>query len=177
LKLHHVSSEEEAMDLVWRGSCNRNFTATLMNENSSRSHCIFSMVVRSQGSGDADEKMRVSKLHLVDLAGSERVGKSGSEGKALTEAKNINLSLHHLVRVIDALAKGDEHIPYRDSTMTMFLRDSLGGNCKTAMIANINPCIDHLEVKLLFSLIHVGNHFDLSICTNSRKCKTRIIVK
>lgn len=84
-----------------------------------------------------------SKLHLVDLSGSERPSQTGIDGKTLEEAKNINLSLHFLAQVIEMLnekAKGNPstHIPYRNSMMTMVLRDSLGGNCKTKMIATIS---------------------------------------
>lgn len=78
-------------------------------------------------------------MHLVDLAGSERVGESNIDGKLLKEAASINLALHHLERVIISLTKRSNgeniHIPYRDSLMTMVLRDSLGGNCMTRMIA------------------------------------------
>ena len=84
-----------------------------------------------------------SKLHFVDLAGSERVKKTGADGKLLKEARYINLSLHYLQKVITALcekAEGKrEHIPYRESMMTMILRDSLGGNCKTVMLATAHP--------------------------------------
>ncbi len=81
-----------------------------------------------------------SKLNLVDLAGSERVHKSGAEGAQLSEAKHINLSLHYLESVIIALQKNGnrQHVPYRNSLLTKLLRDSLGGNCLTAMIATLS---------------------------------------
>ncbi|OBS76550.1 hypothetical protein A6R68_16998 [Neotoma lepida] len=83
--------------------------------------------------------VRHAKLHLVDLAGSERVGKTGVGGLLLTEAKYINLSLHYLEQVIIALSeKNRTHIPYRNSMMTSVLRDSLGGNCMTTMIATLS---------------------------------------
>ncbi|MEQ2211704.1 Kinesin- protein 6, partial [Xenoophorus captivus] len=82
--------------------------------------------------------LRRSKLHLVDLAGSDRVSKTGLDGVLLTEAKYINLSLHYLEQVIIALSeKNRSHIPYRNSMLTSVLRDSLGGNCMTTMIATI----------------------------------------
>ena len=91
----------------------------------------------------------VSKLHLVDLSGSERPSQTGIDGKTLEEAKNINLSLHYLAQVIESLnekAKGNAvaHIPYRNSMMTQILRDSLGGNCKTKMIATMSADKDDI---------------------------------
>lgn len=98
------------------------------------------------------DKVRRSKLHLVDLAGSERVAKTNSSGSVLTEARHINSSLFYLEMVIVALyeqaTKGRTHIPYRNCMMTSVLRDSLGGNCKTIMIATINPEADHTEESL-----------------------------
>jgi kinesin family protein 6/9 len=98
------------------------------------------------------DKVRRSKLHLVDLAGSERVGKTNSTGSVLTEAKYINSSLFFLEMVIVALhekaTKGRSHVPYRNSMMTSVLRDSLGGNCKTIMIATINPEAPQTEESL-----------------------------
>lgn len=89
------------------------------------------------------DTIRRSKLHLVDLAGSERVAKTNSTGSTLTEATYINKSLFFLEMVIVALHekahKGRVHVPYRNSLMTSVLRDSLGGNCRTMMIATINP--------------------------------------
>ncbi|CAM4649889.1 unnamed protein product [Leuciscus chuanchicus] len=108
-----------------------------MNEASTRSHCIFTIHLCSKELGSAT--VRCSKLHLVDLAGSERVGKTGVGGQILTEAKYINLSLHYLEQVIIALSeKHRSHIPYRNSMMTSVLRDSLGGNCMTTMIATVS---------------------------------------
>ncbi|XP_075060521.1 kinesin-like protein KIF6 isoform X2 [Mixophyes fleayi] len=108
-----------------------------MNQASTRSHCIFTIHISSKEPGSAT--VRRSKLHLVDLAGSERVAKTGVGGQLLTEAKYINLSLHYLEQVIIALAeKNRSHIPYRNSMMTSVLRDSLGGNCMTTMIATLS---------------------------------------
>jgi kinesin family protein 6/9 len=91
-------------------------------------------------------------LHLVDLSGSERVHQTGIDGKTLNEAKHINLSLHFLEQVITCLnkkSKGEQtHIPYRNSMMTMVLRDSLGGNCKTKMIATISGHKDDVAESL-----------------------------
>nr|XP_040138529.1 kinesin-like protein KIF6 isoform X2 [Ictidomys tridecemlineatus] len=110
---------------------------TPMNQASTRSHCIFTIHLSSKEPGSAT--VRHAKLHLVDLAGSERVAKSGVGGQLLTEAKYINLSLHYLEQVIIALSeKNRSHIPYRNSMMTSVLRDSLGGNCMTTMIATLS---------------------------------------
>ncbi|XP_074188975.1 kinesin-like protein KIF6 isoform X2 [Rhinolophus sinicus] len=108
-----------------------------MNQASTRSHCIFTIHLSSKEPGSAT--VRHAKLHLVDLAGSERVAKTGVGGQLLTEAKYINLSLHYLEQVIIALSeKHRSHIPYRNSMMTSVLRDSLGGNCMTTMIATLS---------------------------------------
>ncbi|XP_063008082.1 kinesin-like protein KIF6 isoform X2 [Melospiza melodia melodia] len=134
LSLQQATNEEEALNLLFLGDTNRMIAETPMNQASSRSHCIFTIHISSKEPGSAT--IRRSKLHLVDLAGSERVAKSGIGGHLLTEAKYINLSLHYLEQVIIALAeKNRSHIPYRNSMMTSVLRDSLGGNCMTTMIA------------------------------------------
>ncbi|PRD25637.1 UNVERIFIED_CONTAM: Kinesin-like protein KIF3A [Trichonephila clavipes] len=115
--------------------------ATNMNLHSSRSHAIFSITVESCEEGfDRKEHIRAGKLHLVDLAGSERQSKTGSSGQRLIEATKINLSLSTLGNVISALVDGKStHIPYRNSKLTRLLQDSLGGNAKTLMCANIGP--------------------------------------
>ncbi|CAH2256221.1 kinesin KIF6 isoform X2 [Pelobates cultripes] len=137
LSLQQANNEEEALNLLFLGDTNRMIAETPMNQASTRSHCIFTIHISSKEPGS--DTIRRSKLHLVDLAGSERVAKSGVGGKLLTEAKYINLSLHYLEQVIIALAeKNRSHIPYRNSMMTSVLRDSLGGNCMTTMIATLS---------------------------------------
>lgn len=134
LSLHQASNEEEALNLLFLGDTNRMIAETPMNQASTRSHCIFTIHISTRDPGSAT--IRRAKLHLVDLAGSERVGKTNVGGTLLTEAKYINLSLHYLEQVIVALSeKSRSHIPYRNSMMTSVLRDSLGGNCMTSMIA------------------------------------------
>ncbi|XP_052275630.1 kinesin-like protein KIF6 isoform X2 [Dreissena polymorpha] len=134
LSVHQAANEEEALNLLFLGDTNRMIAETPMNQASTRSHCIFTVHLTSREHGSAT--IRRSKLHLVDLAGSERVSKTGVNGLLLTEAKYINLSLHYLEQVITSLAdKNRQHIPYRNSMMTSVLRDSLGGNCMTTMIA------------------------------------------
>ncbi|NXE24259.1 KIF6 protein, partial [Ardeotis kori] len=137
LSLQQATNEEEALNLLFLGDTNRMIAETPMNQASTRSHCIFTIHISSKEPGSAI--IRRSKLHLVDLAGSERVAKTGVGGHLLTEAKYINLSLHYLEQVIIALAeKNRSHIPYRNSMMTSVLRDSLGGNCMTTMIATLS---------------------------------------
>ncbi|KFP30477.1 Kinesin-like KIF6, partial [Colius striatus] len=137
LSLQQATNEEEALNLLFLGDTNRMIAETPMNQASTRSHCIFTIHISSKEPGSAT--IRRSKLHLVDLAGSERVAKTGVGGQLLTEAKYINLSLHYLEQVIIALAeKNRSHIPYRNSMMTSVLRDSLGGNCMTTMIATLS---------------------------------------
>eukprot|EP00794_Sanderia_malayensis_P020071 gene20071-22040_t len=134
LSVHSAANEEEALNFLFLGDTNRMIAETPMNQASTRSHCIFTIHITAKDPGSA--KMRRSKLHLVDLAGSERVSKTGVGGTLLAEAKYINLSLHYLEQVIIALSeKSRSHIPYRNSMMTSVLRDSLGGNCMTSMVA------------------------------------------
>ena len=120
---------------------NRSTGATAMNQTSSRSHSIFTIVVESSDIGpDGEPRIKVGKLNLVDLAGSERQSKTRAEGDRLKEAININKSLSALGNVISALVDNkSSHIPYRDSKLTRLLEDSLGGNTKTVMIANCGP--------------------------------------
>ncbi|KAL8592600.1 hypothetical protein ACOMHN_026530 [Nucella lapillus] len=134
LSVHQANSEEEALNLLFLGDTNRMIAETPMNQASSRSHCIFTAHVMAREAGSAT--IRRAKFHLVDLAGSERVAKTNVNGQLLTEAKYINSSLHYLEMVILALSeKNRQHVPYRNSMMTSVLRDSLGGNCMTTMIA------------------------------------------
>ncbi|CAK6962119.1 kinesin-like protein KIF6 [Scomber scombrus] len=136
LSLQQSANEEEALNLLFLGDTNRMIAETPMNQASTRSHCIFTVHLCRREPGSAT--LRRSKLHLVDLAGSDRVSKTGLNGQLLTEAKYINLSLHYLEQVIIALSeKHRTHIPYRNSMLTSVLRDSLGGNCKTTMIATM----------------------------------------
>uniref|UniRef100_A0A3P8UIF5 Kinesin family member 6 n=1 Tax=Cynoglossus semilaevis TaxID=244447 RepID=A0A3P8UIF5_CYNSE len=136
LSLQQAGNEEEALNLLFLGDTNRMIAETPMNQASTRSHCVFTMHLCRREPGSAT--VRRSKLHLVDLAGSDRVSKTGLYGQQLTEAKYINLSLHYLEQVIIALSeKNRSHIPYRNSMLTSVLRDSLGGNCMTTMIATM----------------------------------------
>ena len=148
LSIHRATSEEEALNLLFLGDTNRAIGETEMNKSSSRSHCIFTIMIECRPAAGAAQVGTLvrSKLNLVDLSGSERVHKTSSTGQILTEAKYINSSLFFLEMVIVALhekASGrggaTTHVPYRNSMMTSVLRDSLGGNCKTVMIATMSP--------------------------------------
>lgn len=141
LSIHSCESEQEAIDLLMAGNFIRQVSSTPMNQASTRSHCIFTLALE----GRAGDIVWNSKLHLIDLAGSERVYKNDRSERAQvtkTEAKYINKSLTFLEQVIIALHDKSEghqvHVPYRNSMMTSILRDSLGGNCRTVMVANLS---------------------------------------
>ncbi|XP_065351986.1 osmotic avoidance abnormal protein 3 [Cloeon dipterum] len=141
LSSHPVHSKNQCVDLMERGWALRAVGATLMNADSSRSHCIFCVnVERMDVLSDGSSGVRRGKLNLVDLAGSERQAKTGATGDRLKEATKINLSLSALGNVISALVDGrTRHVPYRDSKLTRLLQDSLGGNTKTLMVACLSP--------------------------------------
>jgi kinesin family protein 6/9 len=109
---------------------------TPKNDASTRSHCLFMIQIESQKIGE--DLKTLSKLHIVDLSGSETPSKTNLSGIRMTEALNINVSLFYLEQVIIEINNKSSYIPYRNSMMTMCLRDSLGGNCKTRMIANLS---------------------------------------
>ena len=133
-----ISEIEHVMNV---GNQNRSVGCTNMNEHSSRSHAIFIITVEcSEQDKSGESHIRVGKLNLVDLAGSERQAKTGAVGERLKEATKINLSLSALGNVISSLVDGKSiHVPYRDSKLTRLLQDSLGGNARTVMVANIGP--------------------------------------
>ncbi|XP_074802557.1 kinesin-like protein KIF9 isoform X2 [Natator depressus] len=138
LSMHPASHEEDALNLLFEGETNRIIGEHTLNKNSSRSHCIFTIYIESHSRILSDAKYTASKMNLVDLAGSERVGKTGSEGQVLKEATYINKSLSFLEQAIIALAdRKRDHIPFRQSKLTHALKDSLGGNCNTVLVANI----------------------------------------
>ncbi|CAD2217545.1 Kinesin motor domain/Microtubule binding, putative [Angomonas deanei] len=145
LSRKHVEDERQIFKLIRKGNLERHTAATKMNDRSSRSHAILSFHITQFRLDMNDNASKiVSKLNLVDLAGSERTGASGVEGKQFKEATKINLSLTTLGRVIDALASISQNkkgvfCPYRDSNLTWVLADSLGGNCKTTMVATVSP--------------------------------------
>eukprot|EP00475_Leptophrys_vorax_P028984 TRINITY_DN4227_c0_g4_i2.p1 TRINITY_DN4227_c0_g4~~TRINITY_DN4227_c0_g4_i2.p1 ORF type:complete len:575 (+),score=141.43 TRINITY_DN4227_c0_g4_i2:217-1941(+) len=137
-----VKSFEEISELIERGTERRRTGDTKMNDRSSRSHAIFSIKFAqaySVSSGSTVE--RVSIINLVDLAGAERQEKTKASGTRLKESCNINTSLTVLGRVIRDLSKRGHSNSYRDSKLTYLLKDSLGGNAKTIMLATISPLI------------------------------------
>jgi len=142
LNKHTVANEEEAFNLLFEGESNRTISEHQLNKASTRSHCIFTISVEMKSKVESSEKVLTSKLNLVDLAGSERVKETGSSGIALKEAAYINKSLTFLEQVVVALTdktKRKEYVPYRQSKLTHILKDGIGGNCKTIMIATIWP--------------------------------------
>uniref|UniRef100_A0A061S6B5 Kinesin-like protein n=1 Tax=Tetraselmis sp. GSL018 TaxID=582737 RepID=A0A061S6B5_9CHLO len=151
-----VKNVAEINSVLQVGKKNRSVGATLMNQDSSRSHSIFTITIEGTtqlangGGGEGDDNhIRVGKLNLVDLAGSERQSKTGATGDRLKEATKINLSLSALGNVISALVDGKSgHIPYRDSKLTRLLQDSLGGNTKTVMVANLGPADYNFDESL-----------------------------
>lgn len=146
LSIHTANNEGEALNLLFEGETNRVIAAHSLNKNSSRSHCIFTIHVESKSRVQSNSKYITSKLNLVDLAGSERIGKTGSEGLIQREAMYINKSLSFLEQTVIALAeKGREHIPFRQTKLTHALKDSIGGKCRTSMIANVYAEMDQLD--------------------------------
>uniref|UniRef100_A0A452VI09 plus-end-directed kinesin ATPase n=1 Tax=Ursus maritimus TaxID=29073 RepID=A0A452VI09_URSMA len=148
-----VTSYTDIADLMDAGNKARTVAATNMNETSSRSHAVFTIVF-TQKKHDTETNLsteKVSKISLVDLAGSERADSTGAKGTRLKEGANINKSLTTLGKVISALAevvsiiylskkkKKTDFIPYRDSVLTWLLRENLGGNSRTAMVAALSP--------------------------------------
>ena len=152
-----VRSFPEIQHLMDEGNKARTVAATNMNETSSRSHAVFTLTV-TQRRHDEETRMdteKVAKISLVDLAGSERATSTGATGSRLKEGAEINRSLSTLGRVIAALAdlstgkkKNTSMVPYRDSVLTWLLKDSLGGNSMTAMIAAISPADINFEETL-----------------------------
>merc|ERR1719245_638442 len=162
-----VTSEEETVSCLKKGAFNRTTASTNMNDQSSRSHAIFSIYLQQQRQAKAENVFHIegqeaqanpddfetlsAKFHFVDLAGSERLKRTGATGDRAKEGISINCGLLALGNVISAL--GDEsrkvsHVPYRDSKLTRLLQDSLGGNSRTLMIACVSPADYNLEETL-----------------------------
>jgi kinesin family protein C2/C3 len=130
-------SVEEVLTAMNDASANRTVMSTDMNDESSRSHSI--VQVKTVVVNHKDKKEFVGKINLIDLAGSENTNKSGVTGQGMKEAQNINKSLSALGDVISSLVSKTGHIPYRNSKLTMMLKDSLGGDSKTLMIVQTSP--------------------------------------
>ena len=145
-----VNSAMTTIQLLEKGSSLRVVGGTAMNDQSSRSHAIFTITLE-QIRGEND--LIKSKFHLVDLAGSERQSKTKAEGIRLKEGININLGLLALRKVISVLGENNptnkvKHVPYRDKKLTRLLQDSLGGNSHTLMIACVSPADSNMEESL-----------------------------
>ncbi|RLN30925.1 phragmoplast orienting kinesin 2 [Panicum miliaceum] len=140
-----VGCVSDIIKLLMQGSANRKVAATNMNRESSRSHSVFTCIIESRWEKDSASNLRFARLNLVDLAGSERQRTSGAEGERLKEAANINKSLSTLglviMNLVDLAHGKQRHVPYRDSRLTFLLQDSLGGNSKTMIIANVSPSV------------------------------------
>ncbi|CAI5722025.1 unnamed protein product [Hyaloperonospora brassicae] len=138
-----VTNSKEAAELMMIGAQNRRVGQTSMNRESSRSHSVFILQLQSKEVSSQGTKIRTSRFNLVDLAGSERQRSTDAAGERLKEAGNINKSLSALGNVILRLSEQSvgkhRHVHYRDSKLTFLLKDSLGGNSKTFMIATISP--------------------------------------
>eukprot|EP00045_Choanoeca_perplexa_P016108 m.212998 g.212998 ORF g.212998 m.212998 type:complete len:1764 (+) comp17171_c0_seq1:162-5453(+) len=153
-----VKDHATILQLMEEGNQSRTVASTSMNAESSRSHAVFTMMVTQEHYDPVSEHtgQKVARISLVDLAGSERAGKTGATDARLREGSNINKSLTTLGIVISALAdisggkKKKDHafVPYRDSTLTWLLKDNLGGNSKTVMVATVSPASDNYEETL-----------------------------
>ncbi|XP_072993463.1 kinesin-like protein KIN-8A isoform X1 [Typha latifolia] len=140
LTQYRAYSTDEVMQLLQRGNQNRTTEPTRANETSSRSHAILQVVAEYKVKEAGNIVTRIGKLSLIDLAGSERALATDQRTLRSLEGANINRSLLALSSCINALVEGKKHIPYRNSKLTQLLKDSLGGQCNTVMIANISPC-------------------------------------
>ena len=139
LRTFLLNSPEEGLKYVTQGTKLRHIASTKMNEESSRSHAIISIYIENSKKEEDGIILKKSVFHIIDLAGSERQNKTGALGERVREAGSINKSLLNLTRVIKNIINNIKPIPYRDSKLTLFLKDSLGGNAKTSIIGNISP--------------------------------------
>ena len=185
-----VENSFQALDLLQTGNYIRHASSTSMNMASSRSHAIFSIIIEIKN--NIKNMITISKINLVDLAGSERL-KSGNKNDIInSETKYINLSLSFLEQVIVSLCEREKgkinHIPYRNSLMTTILKDSLGGNCKTILIANASSEMKYLEETLStmrFALrcakvkneVSKNEHIDLTVLVNQLQTENIFLKK
>ena len=183
LTTKEVSSEDEALALWFEGDAQRAIGSHAMNDRSSRSHAVFTLNIETasfkstETSSLSSATLHRSKIHLVDLAGSERLRKTKSTGTVMREATFINKSLSVLERVIISLGERNQsnrvdHVPYRSSKLTHLLRDALGGNCKTVMIAHVSSDYQHAEetlttCQLAKRMMRVKNNAKLNECVET----------
>ncbi|XP_037001936.2 kinesin-like protein KIF18A [Artibeus jamaicensis] len=191
LTLHQPKSSEEILQLLDNGNKNRTQHPTDVNAASSRSHAVFQIYLRQQDkTASIDQNVRIAKMSLIDLAGSERASATSAKGSRFIEGTNINRSLLALGNVINALAdtkRKNQHIPYRNSKLTRLLKDSLGGNCQTIMIAAISPSsmsyddtyntlkyanrAKDIKSSLKSNVLHLDSHITqyVKICNEQKK--------
>lgn len=162
LVLKKIDNATELLDLLAEGNRNRTQHPTDANAESSRSHAIFQVHIRMTDKKTSQKKM--VKLSMIDLAGSERAASTQCTGIRFKEGANINKSLLALGNCINRLADGSKYVPYRDSKLTRILKDSLGGNCQTVMIANISPS----------SLTYEDTYNTLKYASRAKKIKTSL---
>ena len=164
-----ISSPEEALKYIIKGNKLRHIASTLMNDQSSRSHAVISIYIENsikQKGNNAKNKLQKSVFHIIDLAGSERQNKTGAMGERVKEAGAINKSLFHLSVVIKSIIDNHKLIPYRNSKLTHLLRDSLGGNAKTSIIAAVSPFDSNINETIS----------TLNFAQNAKKVKNHAIV-
>ena len=159
-----ISSPEEAIKYIIDGNHFRHTGSTLMNNESSRSHAIISIYI--ENNLIKENKIKKSVFHIIDLAGSERQKKTGTNGDRIKEAGAINKSLLNLSIVIQNIINNQKPIPYRDSKLTHILRDSLGGNAKTSIIATISQLECNLDETIS----------TLNFAQNAKKIKNNAII-
>ncbi|CEL95636.1 unnamed protein product [Vitrella brassicaformis CCMP3155] len=168
-------TEEECLQAFFEADAARAVSEHSLNVLSSRSHFVVTLFVESRSRVESNERVVYSKIHLVDLAGSERLKKTGSFGATLKEATFINKSLTFLEQVVVALSdKRRDHVPYRSSKLTHLLKDSIGGNCRTMMIANIWPEGSHVEetvstLRFATRMMRVSNEATQNIQLDSQQ--------
>ncbi|XP_078317515.1 kinesin-like protein KIF19 isoform X2 [Crassostrea virginica] len=141
-------STDEVIDMLLKGNKERTQEPTAANKTSSRSHAVLQVSVKQQNKvRSTTQEVRVGRLFMIDLAGSERAANTHNRGKRMVEGAHINRSLLALGNCINALTdtKGSKYVNYRDSKLTRLLKEALGGNCKTVMIAHISPASIHFE--------------------------------
>lgn len=169
LSTYNPTSVHEVLDYLKKGNKRRVQYETAVNSESSRSHAVFQIQIESMDrTGNVKSNVKIGKLSLIDLAGSERAAKTKNIGARLVEGANINKSLLALGSCINALAKAEGksevYVPYRGSKLTRILKDSLGGNCRTVMIATVSPS----------SVCYEDTLNSLNYCERAKSIKTNI---
>jgi len=161
-----LESADEIMALLTQANRHRTTEATCANVTSSRSHAVLQVMVHQRDrSADIVSHVNLGKLSMIDLAGSERASHTNNKGMRMIEGANINRSLLALGNCITALSSAVAFVPYRDSKMTRLLKDSLGGNCRTVMIANVSPC--HINYE--------DTHNTLKYANRAKNIKTKAV--